>query len=164
MRRLWHDIRTHQLAAVLFGLFWLTTAIIIVVVWPQGLPDPGGWLPLVVMALCAGALVAWWRNAEVEALGVSAVAGALIGALHLGIQDVAYTVERWLANSPAVVVAVEPSADEEPGWLFIAVLIIIIGVIGGLLGALGWGMALVLMRAVRWLRGRGEPAAPTGVA
>jgi hypothetical protein len=98
MRHLRHDIRTHRLAAVHFGLFWLTTAIITVVVWPQGLPDQGGWIPLAIMALSAGALVAWWRNAEVDALGVSAAAGALIGALNLGPQDVAYEMLNLSAN------------------------------------------------------------------
>ena len=55
-------------------------------------------------------MLAWWRNTEVEALGVSAAAGALIGALNLGVQEVAYALERWLANSPPKLV--EPSADE----------------------------------------------------
>jgi hypothetical protein len=162
MRRLWHDIRTHRLAVALFGLYWLTTAVITVVIWNQGVPDRVWWVPHVLVAVAAGTLVAWWRNAEVDAVGASAAVGALVGALNILAQGVAYGVARWLSNSPPVVVAVESAADEEPGWLFIIVLTIVTCLIGGVLGALGWVVAGILMPLARWLRGRGGPAMPTG--
>jgi len=65
MTRLWHDLQTHGLAAVLFLLYWLATLTV------QRMTDYGGTPNAVVVLLLttpliAGALVGWWRRAMPE--------------------------------------------------------------------------------------------------
>ena len=48
--------------------------------------------------------------------------------------------------------------------ILIHVLMIILCLIGGVLGVFGWVVTSILMPVTRRLRGRGGPAAPTGVA
>jgi hypothetical protein len=155
----------HRLAASLFGLYWFSTVIVTVVMWNEGVPDRVWWVPHALMAVSAGTLVACWWNADVDAMGASAVTGALVGALNILVQGVAYDMARWLANSPPAVVPVEPDAIAVPWWsglVFLFVLFIITCLIGGVLGALGWVVASILRPVVRRVRDRGGSAMPTG--
>jgi hypothetical protein len=152
-------------AAALFALYWLTTAVLTVVIWNEGVPDRVWWVPHALMAVSAGAAVAGWWNAEVDAMGASAAAGALVGALNILAQGVAYDLAYWLMNSPPAIVPVEPDAVVTPWWsglAFLFVLVLLTCLICGVLGALGWVVARILGPLVRWVRGRGGAAMPTG--
>jgi hypothetical protein len=156
MRRLWHDIHTHRLAVGLFGLYWLITALITVVTWHNGMPNII-LIPHLIVVIAAAALVAWWRDADEKAVPVCLGVGALISVVQVWVIMFAGDLACWLADCAPVAIA----TDEEPGWVFLLVLSMIVSVIGCLLG---WLVAVILMPVARWLRGRGGPAAPLGGA
>lgn len=156
MHRLWHDIRTHRLAVTLFGLYWLIVILITAVMWHDGLPNIL-LVPHLIVAIAAAALEAWWRDADEKAVPVCMGVGALICAVEVWlILPLVGVLGCWLGYCTPDPV---PS-DEEPAWVFLLVLSICWSVIGCFLG---WLVALILMPIARWLRGRGRPAAPTGV-
>src|SRR5689334_14349841 len=100
MRRLWHDIRTHRLAVALFGLYWLVTILIIVVTsptWHNGMPNIVLIAHLIVV-IAAAALVAWWRDADENAVLVCIGVGALIGAVEVWVIWFAGALACWLAD------------------------------------------------------------------
>jgi hypothetical protein len=152
MWRLWHDIRTHRLAVVLYGLYWLVTMLITVASHIYPMPD-NIFITHLIAVIAAAALVAWWRDADEQAVPVCMGVGALIGAVEVWVIMLAGDLACWLAYCSPVSVP----ADEEPAWVFLLLITIIASVIGCLLG---WLVALISMPLARWLRGRGGPTAP----
>jgi hypothetical protein len=150
---------------VLFGLYWLAVTITTVVILSQGVPSDAWWLPHALMAVAAGTLAAWWHDAATDALGGSALSGAVVGVLNIIVQAVGYDVARWLTNTPPPAVTFDPDAAAQPWWAgmaFLAVLFLVTCLLGSILGVFGWIIAAILRPLARWLSGRGGPALPTG--
>jgi hypothetical protein len=175
MRRLWHDITTHRRATALALVVWLVSLIL----WLGA--DEFALLQFPLMII-AGSLAAWWRTtpapssstvddgsragvvaapvATAEDIMTHGIAAGGAAALLIGAIDtiifIALVVAYDLANAPNVLVR------DVLSTLFIAPIIgasvaLLMGAIGGFIG-----VAITLLQR-RW-RGRGGPAAPTGVA
>jgi hypothetical protein len=127
MRRLWHDIQTHQRAAVVFLVYWVAAAL-------AAARDSPGLLLLFATPLIAGALVGWWRSTE-RILG-GLLAGVLTGALVSLVVDVREVV-GWIQHGRVRGIR----GDEMLEWLVFLV------VAGGLLGMAGAGLAILLRRS-----------------
>jgi hypothetical protein len=92
MRQLWHDIRTHRLAALLFMLLWATTWLVTVATWER---DAAGYsvgmnsvaIPLhLVLPLAVGAFVGLSRNAASRPFSrACALAGLIFGVIHFAL-------------------------------------------------------------------------------
>jgi len=161
MRQLWHDIKTHRLAAALFLVFWLA---IWVLPWPGRGIGILGWpynLALylhLLMAFVAGALAGWWRNTTAGKLTGGMLAGLLFcvidEAIFMALQSLPalgrpQLVPEWIWSGFWRVALAE--------GLIRAVIGIVLGMVGGIISAL-------LAAALRRVRGGGVPAAPPGVS
>jgi hypothetical protein len=127
MRKLWHDIQTHQRAAVAFLVYWVAAAL-------AAAEDSPGLLLLFATPLIAGALMGWWRSTERIRGGL--LTGVLTGALVSLVMDVREVV-GWIQHGRVRGLR----GDEMLEWLVFLV------VAGGLLGMAGAGLAIVLGRS-----------------
>ena len=175
MRRLWHDITTHRRAAALALVVWVVSLIL----WLRA--DDFALLQCPLMII-AGSLAAWWRttaapssstvndgsragvvaapvataeDSMTHGIAAGGAAALLIGAIDTMI-FIALVVAYDLANAPNLLVR------DVFRTLFMAPIMVLsvallMGAIGGLIG-----VAITSLQR-RW-RGRGGPAAPTGVA
>ena len=141
MRKLWHDIQTHQLVSVLFLVYWLASTVFALNVW---FDTTRGAVLLATSPLIAGALVGWWRSSERIRGGV--LAGVLSGALASLAMDVSDVI-RWIQHGRVRGFQL----DEVLGFLILLV------VVGALLGLAGAVLAIILDR----LRRHGRPAPST---
>jgi Na+/proline symporter len=153
MRQLWHDIRTHRLAAALFLVFWLA---IWGITWANSDRGIGIALGMVIglhllLLFVAGALVGWWRNTTAGSIGGGMLAGLLL----------------CVINWPILLVIDIGSAvplDDEGLIMEALVMGLICTVIGIVLGMVGGLISALLAAALRRVRGGGGPAAPPGVS
>ena len=135
MRRLWHDIATHRVAAVLFLVCWMVVYALHLLRWRRTYLPPGrdDMAPEVVvlnllLPIVAGALVAWWRSWQPEnRFGRRFSGGMFAGALVLLLD---------------VTIVATPSAIQDPhgeGSPYIAVPmgILVSSCMGAVLGLLG---------------------------
>lgn len=126
MRKLWHDIQTHQRVAVVFLVYWVAAALAAAEDQPRS-------LLLFTTPLIAGALVGWWRSRERIRGGL--LAGVLTGALVSLVMDVREVI-GWIHHGRVRGLP----GDEMLGFNILFV------VAGGLLGLAGAGLATVLHR------------------
>jgi len=139
MRKLWHDIKAHKLAAVLFLVYWLATLVVVPITWNEGIPFPVVLL-LFTVPLIAGILVGLWRSSTPKhraRLGEKTGGGMLAGLLC--------TIITFLVMKGGVV-------DEVIGWMRggghrfgeMLVFFIVAGVFGIILGFAGAALASIM--------------------
>jgi hypothetical protein len=140
MFRLWTDVRSHKIAAMLLFLYWLATLALAVLTWDRGIP-----LPVVLLMfttpLLGGALVGWWQPDASTPVPHRIVDGALAGSL---IAAAAFLFTKGGAG------------DEVLGWMNgqrfqgdeVAGFLIFVCAAGAGLGAMG----AALMKCIRLVR------------
>lgn len=141
MRKLWHDIQTHERTALLFIAYWLATLAVVPITWAGGIPFPVVVL-LFTTPLIAGFLVGRWRAPTPER---PARAGDRIrGGMLAGV----------LSAEITLLVVKGGFVDEVNGWVHggrfqggeVLEFSIATGVIGVFLGLVGAVVAVVLDR------------------
>ncbi len=151
MIRLWHDVRAHGWAAVLFLVYWLATLAVDFVTWSHGIPGDVVILFLTTH-LIAGALVGWWRASTPERRSrwwSRILGGMLAGAIVAGM--------TWLLMRGGVVEeAIGWMRGEGSRWGEMLVLWVASCVLSALLGLVGSVFALILIPTRR----QGGPASP----
>jgi len=150
MRQLWHDIKTHRLAAALFLVFWLAIWGFTVATWTGG-TNPLPFRLHVLMSFVAGALAGWWRNTTARRITGGMLAGLLFCVINWAIYVVFDTPRH--AGTPS-----------EGFWGMALLFGILNAGIGIVLGMVGGIISALLAAALHRVRGGGAPAAPPGVS
>jgi hypothetical protein len=132
MRRLWNEIKDHQLASAAFLVYWLIVFGLYVFRWHKPENPPAEMAQSVLylhflLPVIAGAIVSWWRQSKPGGVTVSMLVGAAVVNLDTAavltwqlLRDFRY----WASSS-------NESFYELP------VLVIALGLFGALLGLIG---------------------------
>ena len=139
MRRRWHDLCPHRLAAILFLVLWFVTWLATIVTWER---DAAGFSvgmgslvrPLhLALPLLLGVLAGLYRGKPLRTLlGICALAGVTFGAVHFAI--LALVDALWLPSVEASPPFLELAAGAMVGALLYAGACTLLCMLGGGLG------------------------------
>jgi hypothetical protein len=150
MRRLWHDLRAHWRASVLFLLYWLATLAVVAMTWQPGGMARGADVLLLTTPLIAGALVGWWRGAMQG--GAHRSRDRITGGMLAGVLSVELSLMVMKGGVIEEVIGGMRGHGFQGGEVL--EFCILFGVFGVLLGSAGAALAMILDR----VRQQGRPA------